>query len=101
PAYNDEIFGPVALVFKVSSLDAAIELANATRFGLGSAIFSNDEAEINRAANEIDAGATFANTIVASDPRMPFGGVKSSGYGRELSDLGMLEFVNQKTVSIA
>jgi len=101
PVYYEEVFGPVALAFKAASLDEAIEIANATRFGLGSAIFTNDESEMETAANEIDAGATFVNSIVASDPRMPFGGVKASGYGRELSEEGMEEFMNLKTVVVA
>ncbi|MFM1813594.1 MAG: hypothetical protein RLZ98_289 [Pseudomonadota bacterium] len=101
PAWSDELFGPVASVFKADDLGHAIRLANDSRFGLGSAIFTNTEAEIQRAASEIEAGATFVNALVASDPRLPFGGVKASGYGRELSRAGMLEFVNMKTVSIA
>lgn len=100
PAYEDEIIAPVALLFRVKSLDEAIMLANATRFGLGSAIWTREQPDMERAASELDAGATFVNSIVASDPRLPFGGVKASGYGRELSHLGIREFLNQKTVSI-
>lgn len=101
PAACDELFGPVASLFRARDFDQAIEIANNTRFGLGSAIFTTDEAEIDRAATELDAGATFVNTIVASDPRLPFGGVKSSGYGRELAREGIREFVNCKTVGVA
>ncbi len=101
PAYGEELFGPVALVFKADNLEQAVSIGNSTRFGLGSAIFSNDTSEQDYAATHLDAGATFVNAIVASDPRLPFGGVKASGYGRELADVGIREFVNQKTVSIA
>jgi len=101
PAYAEEVFGPVAMLFRVSSLDEAITLGNATRFGLGSAIFTQESSDIERAANELEAGATFVNQIVASDPARPFGGVKASGYGRELYRDGLMAFVNRKTVSLA
>lgn len=100
PAYSEELFGPVASLYTVENLDEAIKLANATRFGLGSAIMTQDEKEIETACRDLEAGSTFVNSNVASDPRLPFGGVKASGYGRELSKDGLLEFVNRKTISI-
>ena len=100
PAYAEEVFGPVAMLFRVSNLDDAIALGNATRFGLGSTIFTEDAKDIEHAANDLDAGATFVNQIVASDPSRPFGGVKASGYGRELYRDGLMAFVNRKTVSV-
>ena len=100
PAFTDELFGPVGCVFRARDLGDAIRLANATRFGLGASAWTTVRAEQERLAREIDSGSLFVNDMVVSDPRFPFGGVKSSGYGRELSALGLREFTNIKTVRI-
>ncbi len=99
-AWHEELFGPVATVIRATSEADALRIANETRFGLGSSIWSKDTARAEQLAAHVQAGSTFINGMVKSDPRLPFGGVKASGYGRELSRLGMHEFVNAKTVWI-
>jgi len=101
PAYDEELFGPVAAIIEVESEAEAVEVANDSPFGLGAAIFTSDVQKGRRiAAEQLQAGCCFVNTFVRSDPRLPFGGVKESGYGRELSAYGIKEFVNTKTVFV-
>ena len=96
--YHEEVFGPVATLFRVGGIDEAIELANATEFGLGANAWTNDDAERARFVRDLEAGAVFVNGMVTSYPELPFGGIKSSGYGRELSAEGIRAFCNLKTV---
>ncbi len=100
PAAREELFGPVAALFPVDNLSQALALANDSDFGLGASLWSNDTSEQELFIDQIQAGAAFVNGMVASDPRLPFGGIKQSGYGRELSYLGLREFVNIKTVCL-
>jgi succinate-semialdehyde dehydrogenase/glutarate-semialdehyde dehydrogenase len=100
PAYREELFGPVACVFRVKSIEEAVAVANDVRFGLGASAWTNDPAEREVFINELEAGMVFINQMVVSDPRVPFGGVKASGHGRELGPYGIREFTNIKTVWI-
>ena len=101
PAFDDEIFGPVFSIIEAKNDNEAILLANKSKFGLGAAVFTSDiERGEKIASEEIQTGLCFVNDYVKSDPRLPFGGIKSSGYGRELSSYGLLEFVNIKTVVV-
>lgn len=101
PAYDEEIFGPVASIIPVANEEEAILVANDTEFGLGASIWTNDIEKAKKLAGQIEAGAVFINAQVKSDPRLPFGGVKKSGHGRELGEYGVKEFVNAKTVSVS
>jgi succinate-semialdehyde dehydrogenase/glutarate-semialdehyde dehydrogenase len=99
-AYNEELFGPVASIIRVTDEDEAVRVANDTDFGLGGSVWTRDSARGERIARQLECGCAFVNGLVKSDPRLPFGGIKYSGYGRELSKLGMHEFVNAKTIWI-
>ena len=104
PAFREEFFGPVALFFRVKDADEAIALANDSDFGLGGSVFTRDIARGKRVASRVDTGMMFINNIDWSDAELPFGGIKDSGYGRELGDMGIQQFVNKKlvrTVSMA
>jgi succinate-semialdehyde dehydrogenase/glutarate-semialdehyde dehydrogenase len=98
PAFDEETFGPVAAVTRARDASEAITLANRSRFGLGASVWTGDPARGEALTKDIEAGIVFVNGIVKSDPRLPFGGIKASGYGRELSAVGIREFVNVKTV---
>jgi succinate-semialdehyde dehydrogenase/glutarate-semialdehyde dehydrogenase len=99
PLFSQEAFGPVASVYVVDTEDEAVALANATPFGLGSAVFSGDVDRARRVADRIESGMVFINQPTASLPELPFGGIKNSGYGRELSELGFGEFANRKLIN--
>jgi succinate-semialdehyde dehydrogenase/glutarate-semialdehyde dehydrogenase len=101
PAFRDEFFGPVALFFRVKDEDEAIALANDSDFGLGGSVFTKDIARGKRVASRVETGMMFINNISWSDAELPFGGIKNSGYGRELGDMGIQEFVNKKLVRVA
>jgi succinate-semialdehyde dehydrogenase / glutarate-semialdehyde dehydrogenase len=100
PAYDEELFGPVAAIIGAKNEEDAVRIANDTIFGLGAAVFTKDTERGERVARKLEAGSTFVNSLVASDPRLPFGGIKESGYGRELGSYGIKEFVNAKTVYV-
>ncbi|MFM2475350.1 aldehyde dehydrogenase family protein [Burkholderia cenocepacia] len=99
--FAEEAFGPVASMYRVASIDEALDLANELEFGLGSAFWSNDAAEVDAAIDRIEAGAVFVNGMTISYPELPFGGIKRSGHGRELAGEGIREFCNLKTVWVA
>jgi succinate-semialdehyde dehydrogenase/glutarate-semialdehyde dehydrogenase len=97
-AWGEELFGPVATVIRARDEDEAVRIANDSEFGLGGSVWTRDSARGERVARRLECGCAFVNGLVKSDPRLPFGGIKHSGYGRELSGLGMREFMNAKTL---
>ena len=101
PAFDEEVFGPVAAIISVKSEEEAIKVANMSRYGLGSSVWTNDKDRGERIARDLETGCVFVNSLMRSDQRLPFGGIKKSGYGRELSELGIKEFVNAKTIFVA
>src|SRR5690606_8818220 len=101
PAFDEELFGPVAAIIVATDEEEAMQFANNSRFGLGGSIWTQDHIKGLKLARQLESGAVFINALVASHPEMPFGGIKKSGYGRELSYIGIREFVNQKTVWLA
>jgi succinate-semialdehyde dehydrogenase/glutarate-semialdehyde dehydrogenase len=101
PAFNEETFGPVAALIRVGSDDEAVEVANDTSYGLGASVWSRDVDHALSVGNRITSGALFVNSFVSSDPRVPFGGTKRSGYGRELGAAGVREFTNVRSIWIA
>ncbi len=101
PAFRDEFFGPVAMFFRVKDEDEAIALANDSDFGLGGSVWCKDTERGKRVASRVDTGMMFINNIDWSDAELPFGGIKNSGYGRELGDMGIQQFVNKKLVRVA
>ena len=101
PAFRDEFFGPVAMFFRVKDEDEAMALANDSDFGLGGSVYTKDIARGKRVASRVDTGMMFINNIDWSDAELPFGGIKDSGYGRELGNMGIQEFVNKKLVRVA
>jgi succinate-semialdehyde dehydrogenase / glutarate-semialdehyde dehydrogenase len=101
PTADDELFGPVASVFRVADAEAALDRANATRYGLGASVWTRDPQQAARFVADLEVGMVFVNEIVVSEPRVPFGGIKQSGMGRELGTPGFREFTNVKTVRVA
>jgi succinate-semialdehyde dehydrogenase/glutarate-semialdehyde dehydrogenase len=100
PAFDEEVFGPVAAVIRARDEVEAVALANLSRYGLGANLWTRDVARAEAIAHRLEAGLVFINDVVRSDPRLPFGGVKRSGYGRELSHFGLREFVNVRTIVV-